>query len=119
MLNRINNKSLNTFVSIAAVSSALAVMFFATDPNHVPLLVLIVPFVLSGVLIYQLTKLFVNRYTHNRIRVFKIIPYGMSMFISLLLVLASLHQLTWRDGALTLLFLTVLLLYVWRADFLK
>lgn len=119
MFNRLNNNNSNTFMYIAIAIVGLLVIFATSDPEHVPLPLLVVPFVLFGILVYQGSKLFVGRYLSRRTRAAKIVPYAMSVLVSLLLILASLHQLTWRDGILTLLFSSILLFYVWRADFLK
>ena len=97
----------------------LVAMLMFTDPNRVALPLLIAPFICIGLLIYQLTRLFLSsinaRVNNNASRMFSI---SLAFLGVALLLLRSLHQLTLKDTLLVCGFTMAFWLYVWRADFL-
>lgn len=98
----------------------LLVFVSITDPNKIALPLLIGPFLLVGYILYQITSLILSLITPTATAVFlKIFPLSVSFLGVVLLLLRSLGQLTWRDSLLTVIFVVLLWLYVWRADFLQ
>ncbi|HUP26370.1 MAG TPA: hypothetical protein VM124_01845, partial [Candidatus Limnocylindrales bacterium] len=97
----------------------LALLLLFTNPNNVALPVLMAPFILIGLLVYQITELILTR-KGSAVRSYAVRLFAMSIafLIVALLLLRSLHQLTLKDSLLVCGFTLAFWLYVWRADFL-
>jgi hypothetical protein len=113
------NQLLNKLYITLLLTGCFIGFVVSTNPNKVALPLLIVPFVLLGFVLYQLvsvvllfSKVQKNSYL-GRIIALSIASLGVG-----LLLLQSLHQLTWRDSLLTGVFAVLFWLYIWRADFL-
>lgn len=106
---------------IAGLLGLFLIFILTTNPETVALPLLIVPFILIGLVVYQAVLLlflvFKGKTPERYPR--KVIAGGVSALTVCLLLLQSLHQLTWRDSLLAILFIGLFWLYVWRADFLK
>ena len=90
-----------------------------TNPNNVPLPLLLVPFILMGYILYGISGLAVLVFTKGqRGLLTKLLPPSIGFIGVALMVLSSLHQLTWKDSILVLVFTALFWLYIWRADFL-
>lgn len=105
----------------AAASAVVLIGFIVlTDPRQVALPFIILPFVLIGNILYQLlAAIFLLKASNGNKYLNKIIPLSVSFIGVGLLLLQSLHQLTWRDTVLVLVFTLLLWLYIGRADFLR
>lgn len=103
------------------VSTGLLVLFvMSTDPNKISLPFVLIPFLVIGFILYHLTSLLLNlRKQQKRTFLVKTIPLSISFSGVCLLLLGSLHQLTWKDSLLVCGFTVLFWLYVVRADFLK
>lgn len=113
---------LNKLASLMVALSLLIAVFLLTDPNQVSLAVLLVPFLLIGYLVYSLvTLVFAIRpqAASNKGALTRLIPLSIAFLVVALLLLASLGQLTLRDGLLVVGFTGFFLFYIARADFLK
>jgi hypothetical protein len=113
---RIMNKSL----SILGALSLLFLIFLYTNPEQVPLALLLVPFLVIGFVAYQLMEVSLSRSRSDGKRAIKkLIALAVAFAIMALLLLASLGQLTFRDGLLVIGFVILFLFYIVRADFLE
>lgn len=112
---------LNKLFWIVGTAGLFLIFILTTNPETVALPLLIVPFILLGLLSYQGVLLLFLIFRGKTIERYprKVIAGGVSALTVCLLLLQSLHQLTWRDSLLAILFIGLFWLYVWRADFLQ
>lgn len=87
------------------------IFFMNTNPEELPLLLLVVPFVYIFLVLY-LTILFICRILQVKSAIF--VSLVVSVFGVLLFVLGSLHQLTIRDLVISLTLTCLLTWYVVR-----
>ena len=99
--------------------SLLILIFLFTDPDEVSLAFVLVPFVLIGVAVYSLASLLLFIRIKPSGFLGRLISLSLSFLVVSLMLLASLGQLTLRDGLLVVCFTVLFLVYVGRADFLK
>lgn len=93
------------------------VFFIVTEPNSLPLPVLVLPFVwLFTVLLVTLQLLLRRKGMAKKRRT--IFSLAVSVFVVLLAVFQSIHQLTISDVLLSVGLVVVLGVYLARADFL-
>lgn len=97
----------------------LAAFMLLTDPGKIALPLLIVPFILIGFVCYQVVEATLLLRSNRKSPYIRIFPLSIAFLTVCLLLLESLHQLTWKDTALVGGFTMLLWLYVWKADFLK
>ncbi|HSW85800.1 MAG TPA: hypothetical protein VLF79_04330 [Candidatus Saccharimonadales bacterium] len=90
-----------------------------TDPSHVALPILLLPFLLIGFLVNQTSKLVIKFAKIKQSTASRLIPILLAFSVVAVMVLSSLHQLTWKDTVLILVFGILFALYIVRADFLK
>jgi len=98
-------------VTLLALYGVGIVFFINTNPEELPLLVLIVPFIYIFTVLY-LTVLLLCRIIRLRSAVF--VSLVISVFGVLLFVLGSLHQLTVRDTVISIALTGLLTWYVIR-----
>jgi len=109
------NKLFQGFVLVATLMS----MLLYTDPNNIPLPLLVVPFLLIGLIVHGVTKLIIDRLAlKSKSFAVRLLPISLAFMIVSMLLLRSLHQLTLKDSVLVCGFTVAFWLYVWRADFL-
>lgn len=111
---------LNKLFATSLLTGCFLAFTALTNPNDVALPLLIVPFVLAGLVCYQVVLLILAL---AKIKASKglgrlILLSTVSLLVGLML-LKSLNQLTWRDSLLAAGFVGLLWLYIWRADFLR
>ncbi len=92
----------------------------ATTPGKVSLALLLIPFGLIGVVLFELSYVAANlaRPTPSLV-LHRILPASFSLGVVTLLLLQSLNQLTWKDGLILFMLSLLFLVYLWRADFLS
>ena len=101
------------------LTGCLVGLMLVTDPNTVILPFLILPFVLVGIIFYQIiSEIFLVASRQKNSHSGKIIALSITSLGVGLLLLQSLNQLTWKDGLLTCLLAVLFWLYIRRADFL-
>jgi hypothetical protein len=110
---------LNKIMVILSVLGVLAVFLALTNPQRIALPLLLVPFLLIGTLVFLIVRLFLPLQTDKKSLTSRIIPVMLSIFSVIILLLSSLHQLTWRDTLLVTGFGLLFILYISRADFLS
>ena len=100
---------------------AAGILFFIlTNPSHLPLVLLVLPFMwLFTVIFWSVWLLAGLSKTLNPVRRRILVAGATAMLPSLLLVFQSIHQLTGRDVLLTVAFIGLAVFYVSRADFIK
>lgn len=99
---------------------SLPTFLLLTNPEELPLLLLLVPFALLLTVLFVTARvgfsvLFTNL-SPKRLRLLSVLS---AVFPTLLLVLASINQLTIRDTAIIMGLLLALIFYLQRIDFLK
>lgn len=117
----LNRQILNKLIALLATLTLLLGVFVFTNPDEVSLAVLLVPFLLLGYAAYVCMSLLMGvRGLRNATGALqKLIPLSVAFLLVALLLLASLGQLTLRDGLLVVGFTVFFLMYIARADFLK
>ena len=107
------------FLTLLA-GSILVGLMLATDPNKIALPFLILPFLLVGFMFYQIvaTATLLKR-SHANKHWTRVVPLSVAFLGVCLLLLESLHQLTWKDSFLAAGFTVLLWMYMGRADFLQ
>ncbi len=116
-----SNPIVNKIVYLTGATVVLLAIFLYSNPERVSLGVLLLPFLLIGFIVYQLTELgfmLIGRSNSKR-AVKKLVGLSLAFAIVALLLLASLGQLTVRDGLLVVGFIILFLWYISRADFLE
>lgn len=107
---------------ILSCGIAVAILFayiLLTNPSSVALPLLLVPFVLIGYILFVVSGLVVHVFSRGEGGlVTRLLPPSIGFIGVALMVLSSLHQLTWKDSVLVVLFTALFWLYIWRADFL-
>lgn len=116
---KIKLNHLNKLFLVAALIAVLLGLLMFTDPNRVPLTVLVAPFICIGLIIYHLSMLLMGALRSDTSRNAARMFCGSLAFLGVaLLLLRSLHQLTLKDAFLVCGFTLAFWLYIWRADFL-
>lgn len=97
---------------------SLPVFLLMTNPEDIPLLLLFVPFILLAMGLYKTAETVLSRgnaqLSRKRVR---FLAGVIAVLPTLLLVLASIQQLTVRDGAIVVGLLMLLTFYMKRIDF--
>lgn len=111
---------LNKFFRITVLFVVLLIFLTVTNPQHIALPLLIVPFILIGLIVYGITKhlLTLLKLTSQSVTS-RLIPVLVASSVVTWLLLASLNQLSWKDVIFGLTFSTLLVIYLVRADFLR
>jgi hypothetical protein len=102
-------KKLNNFILPIILVLITGVFFIFTSPFELPLLLLVVPFVLLFVTIYVVTRTVV---VQLGVRNPQLIALTMAVFSVVLLLLGSLHQLSFRDIVLSIAIVVLLTWYI-------
>lgn len=108
---------LNKLFLICGLALVMLIFMLTTNPDSIPLALLIIPFGLLWLIVFQITKLILRIFMVDQ-SIEKLVATSVASFAVLLLLLQSLDQLTWKDALLTVVFAVLFWLYVWRADFL-
>lgn len=95
------------------------VFFMTTDPDKLPLFLLILPFAWIFFVIYMTTQLLVTRSTKAGRKQARIIASLLSSLIVLLFVFQSIHQLSVKDVLISIAIIGIAAVYLLRADFIK
>ena len=113
--------SLKRRLVVALIAFATAIFYMmATTPGKVSLAMLLVPFALMGVIVFEIASLVFVSVSKSKSRtVQRIVPAGVSTVFVTVLLLQSLNQLTWKDGLILLSLVVMVTVYLWRADFLN
>lgn len=117
----IKKYKLNKLLYITLTVSLLIGFISLTDPYKIPLPLIIIPFLLSWFALYEVVLLVMTfrNPSRNISYMTKIIPISVASLGVSLLLLATLHQLTWKDTFLILILALVFWGYIRKADFLR
>jgi hypothetical protein len=92
-------------------------LFFITfNPNSLPLIMFVLPFVLIFILIYQTCRLIMNTFFSLKPRQERIVLLVISVMPVVMLVIQSITQLTVRDVILCLAITVILVWYGVRVN---
>lgn len=115
-----NTHKVRSLVLLVIVYIALLAMVFMTNPRKLPIIILIVPFILVFAAVFLSVNLAVRRFFPRVVRPRRLFIAGCSAGLpTLLLILSSINQLTWRDAFLLIVLAVFLLFYSSRLEFLK
>lgn len=113
-------KQVQKLIAIAALWISLPIFILVTNPEKLPLPMLVVPFLLLFAMLYITAsvglRIIFSTLSNARLRVLSVLIGALP---TLLLVLASIRQLTVRDTAIVVGLLVMLVFYLRRVDFLK
>ena len=117
---KLKHAKLNKIIIILLETGVLALFLMFTNPNKVALPFLIVPFLLMGLIVYQIAQLVISLFVTSPTSVTsRLIPVSIAFVLLVISLLESLHQLTWKDSLLVIAFTMLFWIYLARADFLK
>lgn len=116
-----NHKTTNKLLYILIAFTLLFGFISVTNPTQIPLPLIIVPFLLIGLILFQVTQaiLTLRKPRQQNHYLIKIAPFSIAMLGVGLLLLATLRQLTWKDTLLVIILAVVFWSYVSKADFLQ
>lgn len=120
LMIRIQKLPLTKIIALLALYAVGPIFMSVTNPQTVPLVLLIVPFLWAFLALFVTSWLVLGRVgilSHGRRRLL-LSGIGATLPV-LLLVLNSIHQLTMRDFLIVITILTIITIYLSRADFLK
>ena len=89
----------------------VGLFFLVFNPNNLPLIMYVVPFVLVFILIYQTTNLLLDVFFSFKPKQKRIIQLVISIMPVVMLVIQSITQLTLRDVVLCLAITTIMVWY--------
>lgn len=103
-----------------ALYLALGLWLMTTDPNKLPIILLMVPFMLLFAALWLSVDIVLRRFFPRLSRAKKtIIATSVSGVPTFMLILSSVDQLTWRDAVLIMCLVVFVLFYSSRAHFSK
>jgi hypothetical protein len=106
----------NTLI-LALLAISLTVFLLFTNPEKLPLPLLLIPFILLASLLYVLSNFVISFiFSDMKQRRVRLISVVVATLPTLLLILASIKQLSVRDTAIIVALLVVLTLYMKRID---
>lgn len=113
------NTHYKTTSAVIIIFVFMAIFLFGTDPNSLPLPLIIAPFVLLFLVLYIIAQVLVRRFLPKTKRSLRrglgIIVAGLPV---MLLVLESIGQLTARDFFIVIGLISLLVYYFRKTDFL-
>lgn len=113
-------KKVQNLVILVLLWVSLPIFLLVTNPDSLPLPMLIVPFILVLLALYKTTQTILSigstRLSPKKIR---LMSGTVAVLPTVLLTLASIGQLTVRDSAIVFGLLILLTFYMRRLDFLK
>jgi hypothetical protein len=104
---------------ISLVYAAGPLFFILTDPEKIPLPLLILPFLWLFAVVFVSTKLVLRYRTSATPKQVTIVANLLACLLVLLLVFQSIHQLTIRDVFISLAIIGIAAVYLLRADFIS
>lgn len=113
-------KQVQKLTGLLLIWVSLPTFLLLTNPEDLPLLLLVVPFLILAAVLYLTARLgfsvLFGGLSEKRLRLLALL---IAVFPTLLLILASIDQLTVRDAAIVSGLLLALIFYLRRVDFLK
>lgn len=110
------------WVKLAVISSLYAVgplFFMLTDPEGIPLPLLVVPFLWLFAVTFMSSKLILQSKTSATKKQGAIVSSLLASLLTLLFVFQSIHQLTIRDVLISFAIIGIAGVYLLRADFIS
>lgn len=123
MLKDITLKRIFKYVLILALYLSLPLFVFFTNPQNLPIPLLLMPIVLLFIIIYFTVYLFIMKKINRAKKITRTRLYVISGIITLIpvliIVLASINQFTLRDIILSAVIIIISSWYLLKVDFLK
>lgn len=112
-----SNKKVIIFTATAYAT--LAAFLVGTNPEKLPLVLLVLPFVMVFIGLYGTIYLILGRLLRLKLSAHRRVSFGIAFLLVLTLILASIGQLTARDLVITASFLAIFTFYIGKTDFLR
>lgn len=113
-------KQVQKLITIGLLWVSLPIFLLITNPEELPIAMLVVPFILLFAMLYITARVGLRiifpSISTARLRLLAVLIGALP---TLLLILASIKQLTVRDTAIVVGLLVMLVFYLRRVDFLK
>lgn len=119
MEDQIKKQNMGRIFVLSLVYASGPLFFMLTDPEKIPLPLLILPFLWLFVVVFLSTKLILQRKTKASKKQIAIISVSLACLLVLLFVFQSIHQLTIRDLLISLAIIGTAGVYLLRADFIQ
>jgi hypothetical protein len=103
-------------ILILGLYAAVPIFLLSTNPEHLPLLLLWVPFLLLGAVLYISARILGGRHGHLHGRRLTSISIIAAVLPVLLLILSSIDQLTLRDTVIAVALILAGIFYLQRLD---
>ena len=91
----ISRRILHTLFGLVSSFLVLVLLLISTSPYKLPLVLLVLPSVVLGVVVFFASRLIQAVVSQGRAL---LVPIAISVYVVLLSLLTSLQQLTWKDG---------------------
>jgi hypothetical protein len=105
--------------AIFLVYAAGPLFFTLTDPEKIPLPLLVLPFLWLFAVVFLSTKLILRYKANATNKQITIVASLLASLMVLLFVFQSIHQLTIRDVLISLAIIGIAAVYLLRADFIQ
>lgn len=118
MMQLVTHK-MSTYIGLGLLLVSGPIFLMSTNPQNLPLPLLIVPFLWLFMSIFWVTLYIVRKFTKRLSKSRRVIVAGVfATFPVLLLVFQSIHQLTIRDVVISVAMVCIAAFYLDRADFI-
>ena len=104
---------------IVSLYASGPLFFILTDPDHIPIPLLVLPFLWLFTVVFITVRLLLQRYATVNKKQLNIASSLLASLLVLLFVFQSIHQLTIRDVLISFAIIGIAGLYLLRADFIK
>lgn len=119
MDNNETTRKIKAIIGLVVLYLVGPLFFILTDPNKVPIPLLVLPFIWFSAVIFITTRLIISGKTKASNKQGIITASLIAGLIVLLLVFQSIHQLTIKDVLISLAIIGIAAVYLLRADFIK
>lgn len=94
-MKHISRHVLHTLFGLVSSFLVLVILLISTSPYKLPLVLLLLPSLALGVVVFFLSRLVQAIASQGQTL---LVPIAVSLYVVLLSLLTSLQQLTWKDG---------------------
>lgn len=112
-------KTVKRYLSVGALFIAGPLFFMTTNPESLPLPLLVLPFIWLFAILFTSAWLLLSTKESIQRKKAVMIAGSVATIPVLLAVFQSLHQLSVRDVLLSVGLVLLAAVYMWRADFIK
>jgi hypothetical protein len=115
----IKRQRIGKIVGIASAYLIGIIFFMLTNPDNIPIPLLVLPFLWLFAVVFMSARLLLRRYVTASKKQINIVASLLACLLVLLFVFQSIHQLTIRDVFISFAIISIAGLYLLRADFIQ